>query len=979
MTIANVLTIPASVPFADTLARGLIARTNAKANPLALADVTIYLPTRRATRTLSETFARLLGGAALLPQMRPLGDIDEDELLLDTDTEDLALAPRLGNIRRRLLLATLVQRFEHEAHGRSMGFAQATALARGLAQFLDETETQGVDLKQLEGLVSAQHAQHWEEVRRFLGLLDTHWPDILKAEGASNPAAYRNARLDALHTRLKTTPVQGLIVAAGSTGSIPATARLLSTIARLGNGMVVLPALDQDLDDESWEALDPGHPQYGLQQLLQRMEITRKDVAVWEDTPRREAREKLLRETLRPAPTTDAWRTLAETKDTDIEKGLDGLTLVEAAHAHEEALAIALILRDALRTNGQTAALVTPDRNLARRVSAELARWNIAIDDSAGRPLSKTPPGAFLCLLAEAAADQFAPVPLLALLKHPLTTCGQEPGEFRRRVRVIDRIVLRGPRPDAGLSGLIKAVARDSTNLATWFSGIASHLEPLAQIMSSGTADLAGLVERHVEAAEALAEKTDLWRAEAGNTAQELLTELKSAATGIPAVDPSSYPVLFRSLAEEQAVRSPIGRHPRLAILGQQEARLQSFDVVVLGGLNENSWPRAAATDPWLSRPMRSTLGLEQPERAIGLAAHDFAILAAAPRVFLTRSLKTGGAPAIASRWLQRLKQLTAGLDLSQHLSPDTNYVALAAALDTPAEPAKRMSRPEPAPPVKTRPRRLSVTEIETWIRDPYAIYAKHVLKLRPLDPLDADVGPLERGSLVHEALERFIREVPDVHMPDASARLGGIAREVFDEAEIPKAVLAIWLPRFLRAADWFVNLERERRGGIAAAHPEIKGEHKFPGRTEDFVLVGKADRIDLLKNGRAVIIDYKTGTPPTNPQVASLLAPQLPLEALILQGGGFAETGVLSAEALAYIQFSGGLEPGRYQEVKGDIAALVARAEAALIARIARYDEEDSVYLPRVNPMRADTPGDYDHLSRVREWSLIGWEPEDE
>lgn len=979
MTKANVLTIPASAPFAETLARGLIASTTAQDDPLALAAVTIYLPTRRATRTLSEAFARVLGGAALLPQMRPLGDIDEDELLFDPDAEDLALAPRLGAIRRRLLLATLVQRFEREAHGRSMGFAQATALARGLAQFLDETETHGVDLKQLEGLVSGQYAQHWEEVRSFLGLLDTHWPELLKAEGASNPAAHRNARLDALCTRLENTPPKGLIVAAGSTGSIPATARLLSTIARLDSGMVVLPALDQELDEDSWETLDPGHPQYGMRQLLQRMEISRKDVTAWEGAPRREAREKLLRETLRPAPTTDAWRALAETKDADIEKGLDGLALVEAAHTHEEALTIALILRDALRTSGQTAALVTPDRNLARRVSAELARWNIAIDDSAGRPLSKTPPGAFLCLLVEAAAARFAPVPLLALLKHPLTTCGQEPGEFRRRVRVIDRVVLRGPRPDAGLAGLIKAVTRDSASLAAWFASVASHLEPLAQVMSSGTADLATLVARHVEVAEALASKDDLWRAEAGNTAQELLDELAEAAAGIPPVDPASYPVLFRSLAEEQAVRSPIGRHPRLAILGQQEARLQSFDVVVLGGLNENSWPRAAATDPWLSRPMRSTLGLELPERAIGLAAHDFAVLAAAPRVFLTRAVKTGGAPAIASRWLQRLKQLTAGLDLSRHLSPDTDYVALAAALDTPAEPAKRMSRPEPAPPVATRPRKLSVTEIETWIRDPYAIYAKHVLKLRPLDALDADVGPLERGSLVHEALERFVLEVPDVHVPDAAARLGAIAREVFDEAEIPKAVLAIWLPRFLRAADWFVNLERERRSGITASHPEIKGERKFPGRADEFTLVGKADRIDVLRNGHAVIVDYKTGTPPTNPQVTSLLAPQLPLEATILHGGDFAEIGALTTDTLAYIQFSGGLEPGRYQEIKGDIAALVARAEAALIERIARYDEEDSVYLPRVIPLRADTPGDYDHLSRVREWSLMGWEPEDE
>jgi ATP-dependent helicase/nuclease subunit B len=421
---------------------------------------------------------------------------------------------------------------------------------------------------------------------------------------------------------------------------------------------VILPALDRTLDEDSWQRLDPGHPQFGMRQLLERINCARMDVADWDANGASDRRQALLRETLRPAPTTDAWRALAERGGDEIAKGLEGLSLVETAHPGEEAAAIALMLREQLDQRDKTAALITPDRNLARRVAAELGRWDIAIDDSAGRPLAHTAPGAFLCLLTEAAEAGFAPVPLLALLKHPLTAGGQAPAAFRAQVRRLDRLCLRGPRPDHGLASIesmiarAKAGARDDRTKETiaeierWFRSIAEMLSPLAKAMAAKDIAIANAVTVHIRAAEALA-TTDaangaerLWAGDAGESARSLVVTLSEAADGIPAIEPSSYPVLFRSLAEERAVRPAFGRHPRLAILGPLEARLQSFDLVVLGGLNEDSWPRSAATDAWLSRPMREKLGLEQPERTIGLAAHDFAVLASAPRVVLSRALK---------------------------------------------------------------------------------------------------------------------------------------------------------------------------------------------------------------------------------------------------------------------------------------------------------------------------------------------------
>jgi ATP-dependent helicase/nuclease subunit B len=985
---ANIFTIAAGLPFADTLARGLIERFDAGNNPLALADVTIYLPTRRAVRTLGERFAYILGGAALLPQLVPLGDIDDDEAQFDLSQESLELLPAIAPLRRRLLLATLVERWERARDSRASDFGQAVLFARALAQFLDEAGTQEADLSVLEELAPAALAEHWADVRDFLVLLRDVWPTILMDENRLEPAARRRQLLDARAALYAASPPRGPVIAAGTTGSIPATARLLAAIAHLPNGSVILPGLDQSLDDESWNGLDPGHPQFGMKDLLGRIGIARSDVRAWSEPSRAlQARAALLRETLRPAPTTDAWRAIADssTQRATIASGLDGLSLIEAAHPGEEALVIALILRETLETPGRTAALVTPDRNLARRVSAEMGRWNIAIDDSAGKPLVSTPPGAFLLLLAEAVAENLAPMPLLALLKHPLAAGGVEPSEFRRMARALDNC-LRGPRPNPGFTGLRSAVAHAEKDIApallSWLVGLEKILAPFCTALANRELSIPDIAEAHAEAAEALtASNTQsgearLWQGEAGGSAAELIAALQSEAHDLPPIAPRSYLPLLRTLMEEKAVRPLYGLHPRLAILGPLEARLQSFDVVVLGGLNEGTWPAAAAADPWLSRPMREKLGLSPPERAIGLSAHDFSMLAAGARVYMTRSLKADGTPTVASRWLQRLLQLTTGLGLRAKLESEKPYIALAARLEQPGDYAPE-PRPSPKPPVAKRPRTLSITEIETWLRDPYAIYARHILKLKPLDPLDAQVGPLERGTIIHRVLERFLKERAPETFDQAAARLVAIADEVFDDEAIPHAARAVWRPRLVKASRWFVQLEAERRGAITRSEMEIRGTLKFKTPAGEFLLRGRADRIDVLQSGGGAIIDYKTGNPPSTRQVREFLAPQLPLEGAILAAGGFDEPGQLTPQELIYIQFSGGAEAGKIVFLE-DVPNLVSEVELRLRERISQFDSEDTAYLPRVMPYRSDSVGDYDHLSRVREWSVSGWQ-EDE
>lgn len=975
---ANIFTIAAGAPFADTLVRGILARIDTS-DPLALSRTTIYLPTRRGARTLSESFARAMGGAALLPDIHALGELDEDEFLLDPSAETLDLKPAIAPVRERLLLAALVQRWDH-ARGGDLTFAQAASLARGLASFFNEVETQRADLSKLDELAPEHLADHWAQVRDFLKLLRDQWPALLASENVMSPAARRNEALAVLARRFEKNPPAGPVIAAGSTGSIPVTAELLRVIANLPSGAVVLPGLDRALDEKSWTELDPGHPQFGMQQLLRVIDVARGDVRDWHEAPDARARETLLREALRPAPTTDAWRALAETGGGEIARGLEGLSIVEAAHPGEEADAIALMLREVLETKDKTAALVTPDRNLARRVAAAMGRWNIAIDDSAGRPLSHTPPGTFLILLAEAAQAEFAPVPLLALLKHPLCACGMNAAEFRARVRQLDRFALRGVRPDPGLAGIEKAIRNDT--LSAWFVGVATILKPLEEISGKNAIAISDTIQTHIVAAEHLAatgEETGssrLYYGDAGEAAASLISEFSEAAVDLPDIDFKSYAALFATLAQERAIRPAFGKHPRLSILGPLEARLQSFDLIVLGGLNEGTWPQAAPADAWLSRPMRKALGLEQPERRIGLAAHDFATLAAAPRVVLTRALKEEGSPSVASRWVQRIVQLGKGLELEKQLKAHAPYATYAAALDAAAK-VKPVAPPEPRPPVEKRPRKLSVTEIETWVRDPYETYAKHVLRLKPLDPLDARIGPLERGSAIHKALENFVARFKDALPEDAEVQLIAEAEKVFREQNVPASVLALWMPRFRHAAAAFMTIERRRRVNIARSHIEARGERKFAAPAGEFTLYGRADRIDELKSGGAAIVDYKTGKPPSGKQVEVLLAPQLPLEGAILAEGGFGEIGKLKPEELLYIHFSGTKTPVEERAIKADAAALSAEAAEKLSRRIAFFDDPSTAYHSRVRVEKAQWAGNYDHLARVREWSLAGWEDE--
>jgi len=981
----RVSTIPAYVPFVDALAAGILARCR-EGSP-ALADVTVFLPTRRAGLALRDAFLRLSEGKALLlPRIVPLADIDPEEMEPGESEAafagDEGLPPAIGALERQLLLARLVLALpESEGGGRP---DQAAYLAAELARLLDQAQAERLSFDGLADLVPEDYAEHWRKTLAFLEIVTEHWPAILAERGQIDPVERRNRAVAMLIERWRARPPAGLVIAAGSTGSVPATADLLAEIARLPTGEVVLPGLDRDLDDAVWDALDPAHPQFGLKRLLERMDVGRDQVADWdagglppvEGAPA--ARAALLAAAMLPAETTDRWREMPPPP----EDAFVGFARIDCPNPEAEARTIALRLRAVLEEPGRTAALVTRDRALARRVAAELRRWGIAIDDSGGRPLANTPPGGLLRLTAAAIAENAAPLALLAALKHPLAAGGQAPGRFRARARALEMAVLRGPRPEPGFAGIAKALAEAHADraLRDWFDRIAEAARPLAAALDAGEVRLEAALRAHIAFAEWLA-ATDaaagaerLWAGDDGEAAAALLSELLESADTLPPIPGPRYPALLDALMEGRVVRPRFGGHARLRIWGPLEARLQHADVMILGGLNEGSWPPEPAVDAWMSRPMRERFGLPAPERRIGLAAHDFVQCASAREVLLTRSEKAAGAPTVPSRWLARLDHLLAGWGREDRLAADAPWLAWQDALDRPEDGASATpAPPAPAPPAHARPRRLPVTDIELWQRDPYAIYAKRILRLRPLDPIDAPPDAAQRGTFIHAALDAFVRDCPDALPEDAYARLLDHGRRALGAMRDRPGVVAFWWPRFLRIARWFIETERERREGLTGLWSEVEGALVIEAGEESFTLTAKADRIERDAEGRLAIIDYKTGTAPTTRQVAAGLACQLPLEAAIAEAGGFEGPPQAAVVRLEHWRLTGGDPAGEMKPVNLDASETAAAALAGLRGLIAAYADPKTPYHACPDPARAPRFNDYAHLERLAEWADAG------
>jgi len=945
----TVFTIPSHRSFADALAAGLIARFGKE--PLGLAQGRILLPNNRAVRAVAEAFVRQSGSGLLLPRLIPVGDPELDERIGGAlDRIDEALPPAIDPGERLLKLAALV---------RGEGSAESLRLATDLARALDALLIEEIDPCELRDAVteSSDLAAHWEKSLQKLQLIYEAWPGLLAERGAIELAERRNRLLRQLAARWKNEPPPGFTIAAGITTAAPAVAALVARVARMPDGMVVLPGLwlANVFPDEEWDALGPdedgrgeaNHPQFQLKLLLDRLGVARGEVRPWRRSgggASSPARGRAVANAMAAPTFSHKWETL---KPAD--RRLSGIRLAELPGPAAEAQAIALALREALETPGKTAALITPDRQLAARVSALLARWGIAADDSAGRPLTETPAGTLLLGIASAAAEELAPVALLALLKHPLVGGeGDERLAWLEAVRALD-IDLRGPRPAAGLAGL-----DEHFGASREWRAVRERVRPIDGLLTERLS-LNELAAALSAAAQALAGDR-AWRGPDGRMAAELLAELQSseAARDLTVAAEEAVPLL-RQLLECRAVRPPYGGHPRIFIWGLLEARLQRADLVVLGGLNEGVWPALPAPDPWLPPKIRTALGMPTLESRIGLAAHDFASALGAPEVLITRARRDSKSPTVASRFLLRLNAISGGLPRDRTLE------RLASAIDDPGPP-QPVARPEPAPPPEQRPDRISVTAVDRLKADPFAFYAQAILKLRSIDPVDADHNARWKGEAVHKVFEEWLQH--DDCDPD---KLRARAERLLREGTIHPMLRALWAPRLLEAIDWVAALERENRlEGRRPLAAEATGETQLAGVT----VHGRVDRIDRLADGALAIIDYKTGQPPTQKTVTEGFALQLGLLGLIGRAGGF--EGVSGdPEAFEYwslARYRGKF--GRLMRPDKDMAPgeFLDHAYRNFVDAAGKWLTGDEAFTAKLNPAYAPY-GDYDQLMRLEEW----------
>jgi ATP-dependent helicase/nuclease subunit B len=977
--LGSVATIPAGQPFAEVLATDLLYQHGPDGDGM-LADALILLPTRRAVRSLTQAFLRASNGQALLlPAIQPLGDLDDDEpaMLSPDRSAEVEILPAIPSLSRQMLLSQLVLKADAAPDA-----ASAFGLAQSLADLIDETATERLTFAALAGLAPEQFQQHWQETIHFLRIATRFWPEVLAEREEIDPARRRDLLTGRLARFWRSTGPVTPVWIAGSTGSVPGTADLMSAVRDLPAGRIILPGLDLNMDqrDREFAITEPVHPQHGMLNLLDRLGVAPDQVDQIGGLSTSAPRQALLSEALRPAATTERWSDLSHIQP----DAIDGLSVIEARNPREEAAAIAVRLREVLETPGRTAALVTPDRDLARRVAAEMSRFGVRLDDSAGTPLRLTRTGSFLQLAAAALGGGLAPADLLALLKHPLSAGGLDPARFRREVRRLERTQLRGLRRYGTLGELADRGETDSRRPMElqWLR----TMHAVSTRFAEAADDFSQMLTAHVELCEWLASSDQesgaarLWRGGDGEAAANAITGLLDAAVDAPDMTANSWAASFDRLAGGSTVRPRFGQHPRLFILGPLEARLQKFDLTILGGLNENIWPAAAGRDPWMSRQMRESFGLPSPERRTGLQAHDFMQLAADGDVVLTRSLKSGGAPTVPSRWLLRLQSV---IDGASRLRPDEDRFSLpsdpdaaawANALDVAEQPIM-IGAPAPCPPPEARPKQLPVTAIERLIRDPYAIYAARILKLKALDPIDDQPGPMLKGNIMHAAFERLAKTHHDEWTPQLWPELQRIGAEVMAEEGLPPSWRTLWTKRFEIAAQWLLQAEADRPDAIRDRLVEVTGELHGPPGLPDFVLTAKADRLDLLGSGAVTIADYKTGKPPSKGQIEAGFAVQLPLTGWILKSGGFADVDASGIAELLHIQVHGAREGGDWIPVKtDDLDALIEDTAADVTNLLIQYAEAETPYRcrPHVQFARGYS-SDFDHLARHAEWSVAG------
>lgn len=1009
----NFFNIPAGLPFSDCLAKGIIQNYS----PEEIAVMSVYCPSKRGIRALHDSFLKYThNNVMMLPSLKALGE-DEEELHFDYVSENKINNPILkkrvihSGIRQLALTKIILEHIRTQK--KDISYSEAFALSSKLIDLLNSLQSERIDLKKLKDIDVGHHAKAWQDNVFLLNMITDLWPVFLEHNHLCDPVPYRNAVLETLTSNITSTPPDHPIIIAGSTGSMPASADFMSAVGKIKNGAVVLPGIDLSLEQKDIDVLSEDHPQYGLYHLINHCNISPNDIQDWYSVdnfirPKHIIRQKLFHEIMRPSGTAESWKTLSERfSHSDLEQALKDFYLIQTPTDHEEAIVIALIMREALEKTEQTVALITPNRILARRVKNELKRWDIIPDDSAGTPLSDLPQGVFLKLLFDVIDQKFSSHALLAFLKHPFVAMGYPAGHIKKNIRIFEDILLRGNGVIYGIDHLKEAleykiqILKESNHFS--HEKLEKHQQVLILIETLKIAfdpflslpeyiTLKDFMERLSIVIDTMTMiRSDnqtysyFYKEESGRAMFNFIQEFSDYSDLLTRLTLSSLVGHVREFLAKITIRPSYGFTPGVYIWGTPEARLQQTDIIILGGMNEGCWPIKTDSGIWLSRDMRKDIGLSSPERRIGLSAHDFVQAGCAQKVYTTYAQKSDGCPLIPSRWIIRLENIIKGIfDIKGsnflELIRKTPYLEWIEQLDNTVNPPFMVTRPMPKPPISKRPLRLSVTDIEKWVRDPYYIYVKYILELKKKKSLEYSQEAADRGTIIHTILYEFLKQTGHKIDHNAYEIMHNIIEEQLLKQSSQKEIIPFWRPRLNKIAYHFIEAERKQQYHRQSKILEKKAELEIPLSTGDiFTLVAQADRIDVTSENSFIVVDYKTSASSayTLQQMEKGLAPQLPLQSIMVEKGCFHDIQNALTEHAEYVIVSGSYK--NPYEVKKSIPNIRSQYKnfsemskdifKGFYEWIERFQNPDTPYISQLMPQFLSYEGDYDHLARVKQW----------
>ena len=947
---AKIFNVPASCSLIDILAEKLLSEN--KNDLLQLSKIRIFLPNQRAVRELQNAFVKFHGmNATLLPQITSLSNFDESIFF---SSDNYLNIPKPINTQERLLLfVRLITARPDSFKIENLTFSQACYLAKELASLVDMANNENLSFSELEHLVPEEYASHWQNTLQFLKIITQFYPQILAEKNLIDPSQHNNLLMQEQIACWKANPPQNQIIIAGTTATFPVMKELVKAVLALPKGSLWLSGIDKHLDEDSWQKIDEQHPQYELKDLLDFLNISRFDV---EDivSPTQNNREIFLSEIMRPATSTDKWQNLSSQKISF--EAVNNFHMINCCDSKEEALTVASIMRHNLETPEKTTALITTDRNLARRVSDELLRWGIKADDSAGIPALQTPQGIFLRLIAALCQDNFSPFYLLSLYKHPLCCAGKNRRYILEQIREFEKHTLR---------------KREAKKTNLFIDEQKQIFNPFISLLSQEKADFKQLLIKHLEIAEFLASKENvsgaetLWYGNNGETLSKFFAELLDYADIIGEIPQGQYLDFFEALLSGTMVREKYGAHPRLRILGAIEARLCSFDCIIISGMNEGTMPETSSSNAWMSRPMQKDFGLPLPEKSIGVLAHDFYEMTCGKEIFLTRAEKVQGTPTVKSRWWLRIETIASALGFDMLKICSSPYLQWAQKLDK-TDNISPIAPPSPQPPIEARPRELWASDIEKLLYDPYSIFASKILKLKKLNDINLSPDAVDLGIIVHALLEKFYTEYPDNFPSDALNILQNMAEKSFEENNIPPEIIAFWQPKITNIINWINSTEQKYHSDITKTLCEKSGTINFTAEGGTFTIGAKADRIDVTKDGFINIIDYKTGSHHKAKEIKNGYAPQLPIEGIIAEQGGFNDIPAKPVQNLSYWHLGKDIVC-----VEKDVETILADNFEKIKKLINHFDNPESAYITKPNPKYSLSHSDYTHLSRINEWEV--------